>query len=135
MSKSSARQFLVKVDTVEGFWAQKEGGNVAADSTKVYDGGNLKPDVITNPAEAEDVTVTRPFDVDRDDDVIRRLLPLVGSWETTVSVTPTDADLVAVAQPRVFPKARLVGVNEPEVDAASGDPATVGLVFAISDYR
>lgn len=133
--KSSARQFLVKVEGVEGFWAQKEGGNVSADSSKVYDGGSLKPEVITNPAEAEDVTVTRPFDVDRDQDVATRLLPLVGSWETTVSITPTDADLVAAGPPRVYPRARLTGVNEPEVDASSGDPAMIGLVFAIADYR
>lgn len=132
---SSARQFLVKVEGVQGFFATKTGGNVAADSTKVYNGGSLKPAIISNPPEAEDVEVTRPYDPDRDDEDMRRLLQLVGSWETTVSVTPTDTDLVAIAKPRVYPNARLVGVVEPEVDAASGDPATFGLTFAIADYR
>jgi hypothetical protein len=133
--KSSARQFLVKVEGIDGFWATKEGGGVTAENTKVYDGGSLKPEIITNPPTAEDVTVTRPYDVDRDHDVATRLLPLVGSWEATVSVTPTNADMVAAAQPRVYPRARLTGVMEPEVDASSGDPAVMSLTFAISDYR
>lgn len=133
--KSSARQFLVKVEGVDGFWSQKTGGNVSADNTKVYDGGSLKPDIITNPPTAEDISVNRPYDVDRDDDVVRQLLQLVGSWTTTVSVTPTDADLVATAQPRVYSNAVLTGVTEPEVDASSGDAAMVGLTFAVSDYR
>lgn len=135
MSKSSARQFLVKVEGVNGFFATKTGGNVTSDSTKAYDGGSLIPDLITAPPTAENVTVTRNYDPDRDDDIMRQLLTLVGSWETTVSVTPTDADLVAVAPPRVYSNARLVGVQEPEVDANSGDPAMFGLEFAISNYR
>jgi hypothetical protein len=135
MSKSSARQFLVKVEGVTGFWSTKTGGNVTADNTKVYDGGNLKPDIITNPPTAEDVTVTRPYDPDRDDIVLRNLLQLVGSWDTTVSVTPCDASLVAIAPPRVYSNARLTGVQDPEVDASSGDAAMCGLTFAIPDYR
>lgn len=133
--KSSARQFLVKVEGVIGFWSTKTGGNVSSDTTPVYDGGSLKPDIISNPPTAEDVAVTRPYDPDRDDEMIRQLLQLVGSWETTVSVTPTDADLVAAAPPRVYPNARLKTVTEPEVDASSGDPAMIGLTFAIPDYR
>jgi hypothetical protein len=134
-TKASARQFLVKVDGVEGYWATKSGGNVTAESQKVYDGGSLKPDIITNPPTAEDVTVTRPYDTARDPDILTALLQLVGSWETTVSVTPTDANLVAVGSPRVYPGARLIGVQDPEVDASSGDPSVCGLVFAIPDYR
>lgn len=135
MAKSSARQFLIKVEGVDGLWSTKSGGNVGADNTKVYDGGSLKPDIITNPPTAEDVTVTRPYDPQRDDEMVRALLQLVGSWSTTVSVTPTDADLVAVAPPRVYSNAVLTGVQEPEVDSSSGDAAMIGLTFAISDYR
>lgn len=132
---SSARNFLVKVEGVDGLWSTKSGGNVSAESTKVYDGGSLKPDIITSPPTAEDVTVTRPFKPQRDDDMVRTLLQLVGSWTTTVSVTPTDSDMVALAPPRVYSNAVLTGVQEPETDASSGDAAMVGLTFAIGDYR
>jgi hypothetical protein len=134
-TKASARQFLVKADGIEGLWATKTGGNVTSESQKVYDGGKLKPDIITNPPVAEDVTITRPWDIERDPDIATELLQLVGSWETTVSVTPTDADLIPIASPRVYPNAKLIGVSEPEVDAASGDPSVFGLTFAIPDYR
>jgi hypothetical protein len=135
MSKASARQFLVKVEGIDGYFATKQGGNVSSDVTKAYDGGSLTPDIVTAPPTAENVTVTRHYDPDRDDTVMRTLLPLVGAWETTVSVTPTDADLVAAAPPRTYPKARLVGVTEPEVDSGSGDAAMFGLEFAIANYR
>lgn len=133
--KSSARQFLVKVDGIEGFWATKQGGGVSADTTPVYDGGNTKPDIISNPAMAEDVTVTRPFDAERDWDMLTALNQQVGSYTATVSVTPTNADLVAIKPPRVYANALLKAVQEPETDAGSGDAATCGLVFAIPDYR
>lgn len=132
---SSARQFLVKVEGVDGYFATKTGGRVAAETTKAYDGGNLKPDLISAPPGAENVTLTRPYKAARDADLIRRLKPLVGSYRTTVSVTPTDASMTAVAPPEVFPDALLVGLGSPEVDASSGDPATAELEFAISDYR
>lgn len=135
MAKSSARQFLVKVQGVDGYFATKQGGNVTSDVTKAYDGGSLIPDIITAPPTAENVTVTRHYDPSRDDTVLRQLIGLVGSWTTTVSVTPTDADLVAVAPPRTYPGAVLVGVTEPESDSGSGDASMFGLEFAISNYR
>lgn len=135
MAKSSARQFLVKIVGVEGMWATKQGGSVSSDTTPVYDGGQLKPDLVAAPPVAEDITVSRIFDPARDDEALRQLLQLCGAWTTTISVTPTDANMVAVAPPRVYSNALLKGVNEPEVDAASGDPAPWGLVFAVPDWR
>lgn len=133
--KSSQRQFLVRVDSIPGFFATKSGGNVAADTTKAYDGGNPIPDLISAPPSAENVTVSRTYDPDRDDAIIRALLPMVGVMRTTVSVTPTNADLVAIAPPRVYSDALLVGVTDPDVDASSGDAAVFELEFAISNYR
>lgn len=135
MAKASARQFLVKVDGVDGYFATKQGGNVSSDVTKAYDGGALIPDVITAPPTADNVTVTRHFDPDRDNTILTQLRQLVGSWTTTVSVTPTDSELVATAPPLTYSKAVLVSVTEPETDSGSGDAAMWGLEFAISNYR
>lgn len=133
--KSSQRQFLVKVEGIEGYFARKTGGNISAATSKAFDGGNPVPDLISAPPEAENVTCERTYDIQRDDEILRRLRPLVGVWRTTVSVTPTDRDLVAAAPPTTYPNALLVGIQEPEVDASSGDPATFALEFAISSYR
>ncbi len=135
MPKASQRQFLVKVAGIDGFFATKTGGNVSSTISKVYDGGSLTPDVLSAPAEAENVVVTRPYDPRRHPQLLARLKRQVGRASFTVSITPTDRDLVAVARPVTYPDALLVGVNDPDVDAASGDAATLQLEFAVGSWR
>lgn len=130
--KAAQRQFLVKVDGILGYFAQKSGGEVTSDATKVWDGGATKPDVIAAPAEAGDVTVTRPYDPERDQEILNSLLTMVGQWYTTVSIQPTEGDMRAArVKPRVYANALLIGVREPETDASSGDAADFELTFAV----
>lgn len=131
--KSAQRQFLVKVVGVDEYFANKTGGNIAADTNKVYDGGSLIPDVMSSPAEVDNITVARAFDLIRDEAMVTLMRGRVGKWRTTVSVTPTDEDLVAVGKPVVYANALLVGFTEIEVDASSGDAATFELEFAVSN--
>lgn len=131
--KSAQRQFLVKVAGIEGYMANKSGGNITAGTSKVYDGGNLVPDVMSSPAEVDNVTCSRAFDLVRDEATVTLLRARVGRWRTTVSVTPTDEDLVAVGKPVVYANALLVGFTELEVDASGGDAATYELEFAVSN--
>lgn len=133
--KSAQRQFLVTVEGIPEAFMTKTGGDIGSTANKVYDGGSLRPDVIASPAEADDITVTRGYDVYRDGPVIARLNNKVGRWTTTVSVTPLDADMVAVGAPEVYPDALLIGLQKPEVDASSGDAATFGLTFAIAGWQ
>lgn len=127
--------FLVKVDGIDGYFQTKTGGDIAAASSKVYDGGSKTPDVMASPPEAENVTVSRAFDPVRDGATVRDLRQRVGSWRTTVSVTPTDADFNAVDLPTVYANALLVRLKESEVDSSSGDPAPYELEFAVGSYR
>jgi hypothetical protein len=130
--KAAKRQFLVKVDGIDGYWAGKTGAEIKSDTNKVYDGGSLVPDVISAPAEVDDVVVTRPYDPDRDQAVINLLKRKVGQWTTTVSVTPTEADLTVSSTPGdTYPNALLISVNPPEADASSGDSAEIELTFAV----
>lgn len=134
MAKSAQRQFLVKVAGIDGYFATKSGGNVSSDTNKVYDGGDVTPYVMAGPAEAENVTVGRPYDPVRDGDLLSRLRTRVGRETFTVSITPTDRDLVVVGGPTVYPDALLVSVSEPEADAGSGDAAMFELEFAIAAF-
>ena len=134
MAKSAQRQFLIKVAGIDGYFASKSGGDISSDTNKVYDGGSDTPDVLAGPAEADNVTVSRSYDLQRDGAVLKRLRKLVGRWETTLSVTATDRDLVAIAEPQVYPNALLVGLTEPETDASSGDAAEYELEFAIGTF-
>lgn len=131
MPKSAQRQFLVKVSGVDGYFATKSGGTTAAEVQDVWDGGALQPEKLAAPSATENVTVSRPYDAERDQAVIHRLRPSVGRLRTTVSVQPTDADLVAVGDAQVYANALLIGLSDPEADAASGDAARLELVFAV----
>lgn len=135
MPKSAQRQFLVKVSGIDGYFSTKSGGNISADTNKHYDGGAIVPDVLASPAQAENVTVSRAFDVAVDPDRLAGLRAKVGRWRTTISVTPTDEDLIATGTPVVYPEALLVGMTEPDYDSSGGDVATWELEFAIGAYR
>lgn len=129
--KAAQRQFLVKVSGIDGYFATKTGGDTSSDASDVYDGGSLTPEKLASPATSDDITVGRPYDPERDQPVINRLRAQVGRHRTTVSVQPTDADLVAIGAPTTYANALLIGCTEPEVDAASGDPAVFELTFAV----
>lgn len=135
MSKSAQRQFLVSVSGIQGYFMTKSGGNISADSNKVYDGGSLVPDVLAGPAEADNITVSKGYDPAKDARLLASLRQQVGRFTATITVTPTDRDLVAVAEPNVYPNALLVGLTEPDMDASSGDAATYELEFAIGQFK
>lgn len=129
--KSSVRQFLIKVDGIDGYWGTFEGGNIASSTTKTYDGGETTASIITSQAEVDDITVTRNYDRIRDKPYIDDLRKLVGAWTTTISVTPTDGNLAADGDPDVYPNVTLSGVQVPQPDAEGTDPAKWGLMFAV----
>lgn len=132
--KASQRQFLWTINGISSPFAQKTGGEVTADATKVWDGGATKAEVIAAPPEVGDLTLTRPYDPERDQPVLDRLIPLVGQWRTTISGQPLGSDMRVArgVKPRVYPEALLIGVREPESDAESGDKADYELTFAVS---
>lgn len=134
--KASKRQFLVKVAGIEGYFMTKTGGNITAEVNKVYDGGSKTPDVISSPPQADDVVLTRGYDPYRDGPILTQLRGQVGKYRSTVSVTPTDEDLVAIADDAsVYPDALLTGLDDSEVDAGSGDAATYQLTFSIGSWK
>lgn len=130
--KAAKRQFLVHVDGIDGYWSKKTGADVKSATNKVYDGGSLVPDVIAAPAEVGDIVLTRPFDPDRDQTVVNLLKRRIGQWTTTISVTPTEADLsIAKVAGDTYPNALLIALTPPEVDASSGDAAELVLTFSV----
>lgn len=134
MTKLAQRQSLVSIEGIPGLWAMKQGGNVASETSSVYDGGQLRPEILTAPSLAENVTVSRPVDDVRDLPEMRRLKGLVGRFTGTITVQHTDADLFPIGDPEVYPDAILVNYNEPDADASSGEAKRLELVFAISDF-
>ena len=134
MTKLSQRQTLVSIKDLPGLWASKSGGNITADASPVWDGGSVTPEMMAGPASAENITTGRPFDDQRDLPLLGVLRSRVGKWRTTITVQYTNADLVPIGVPTVYPDALLVSCNEPEADASSSDSMMLELEWAIGAY-
>ena len=128
---SAQRQFLVTVSGIVGTWMTKGGGGIQADSNKIFDGGSLRPSIITSPPTTEDVVISRAYKQSRDESILQNLRGKVGRYTTTITVQPTDQDLIAVGRPTVYADAVLVGLTEPELNSDSGDVANFELTFSV----
>lgn len=152
MSKVSQRQVLASIVPVEPqkhpkwtsfFFAQVSGGEITASVEKIYEGGKLRPTVLCAPSEVGDITLTAHYDDDRNQadgpsgiaEKIGSLRPLVGRAEYDITIETFDCDLKVPGTDRVYAKALLVGITEPDGDSSSGAPATFSLTFAISDVE
>jgi hypothetical protein len=144
MAKNAQRQIVAEIQpspvvgahnrgpAFSGYWAQVSGGEITAAVEKVYDGGKKLPETLCAPSEIGDVTVTRFYDPDVDGAALRQVRSMVGSVYYNLNVFDLDCDLVVYGTQRVYPNALLVGLTEPEGDAASGAPGTFSLTFSIS---
>lgn len=130
MAKTSKRSFLVSVDGLPDYYATLAGGEVSVDTSDAWDGGQKKPEKVPGVPTTSNLTLSRPYDPDRDQPLIDRLQALVGTWRTTVTKQPTDGDFTPVGKPTTYPKALLVRVLPPEADAAASENSTYELEFA-----
>lgn len=137
MAKIAQRQVVARVagwdPANRPYFAQVSGGEITAPVEKAYDGGALFPEPLMGPAEVGDITVTRVFDPVIDGPLLKTHRPLVGRYQTDITVYSLDRDL-KIGVPgteRVYPQAVLVSITEVEGDSASGTPATFSLTFSI----
>jgi hypothetical protein len=57
---------------------------------------------------------------------------VVGRAYYTIKIYDADCDLANMQSERIYSRALLVGITEPDGDSSSGAPATYALTFAIS---
>ena len=142
-NKISQRQVVAEIKPISipdcplgpefiGYFAQVSGGEITASVEKVYDGGQQFPEVLTAPAEIGDITLTRHYDPDRDGASIKVIRQLVGRVHYNVFVVDLNCDLKVLGSERIYARALLVGLSEPEGDASSGAPTTFSMTFSIS---
>lgn len=127
---AAERQFLVSVEGVPGYFARHEGRETAADTSREFDGGSLDPEVMAGPATPGNITISRPWRPSRDAEIARELERVCGRSWRTVTIQPTDPDLVKVGRPFIS-QALLVRVRFPNSDANSGTAARLELEFAV----
>lgn len=143
MGKATQRQIVAEISpvavpghvpgpTFPKYFATVSGGEISASVEKVYDGNSTFPEVLCAPAEIGDITVSKFYDADEDSVKLNKLRQLVGMTYYDVTVFTLNCELKEPGSERVYAKALLVGLTEPDGDASSGAPATYSLTFAIS---
>lgn len=128
--KAAQRQIVASVGGIPGYFAQVSGGEISSSAEKVYDGGSLTPTTLTGVREIGNITVSRPYAPETDQAILRKLRAAVGRWRSDIYVQDCDGDLVPIGQPRTYNSAVLVGLTEPDGDAASGSAAVFSLTFS-----
>jgi hypothetical protein len=121
----------VKVDGSTAYFAQVTGGEITASVEKIYIGGKLFPEVLCAPAEIGDITLTRHYDEMIDKDFLSQIRQMVGRAYYNIQVDQLNCNVAIPELQRTYSQALLVGLTEPEGDAASGAPATYSLTFSI----
>jgi hypothetical protein len=140
-SKLAQRQIIAEITplsggdvtgpNLSGYFAQVSGGEITAAVEKIYVGGTPFPEVLCAPSEVGDLTLTKHYDTDLRT-VMKDLRLVVGRAYYELKIYDTDCDLKNSQSERIYSKALLTGLSEPEGDASSGAPATIALTFAVS---
>lgn len=121
----------VSADGAYAYFAQVTGGEITASVEKIYIGGKLFPEVLCAPAEIGDITLTRHYDKALDGSFLASLRQMVGRAYYDIQVDELNCNVAVPELQRKYSRALLVGLTEPEGDAASGAPATYSLTFSI----
>jgi hypothetical protein len=118
-------------DSAGRWFAQVSGGEITASVEKIYLGGEPFPETLCAPAEIGDITLTKHY-TDSERTLLQEARKVVGRAYYTIKIYDADCDLVVFSSERVYSRALLVGITEPDGDSSSGAPATYALTFAIS---
>jgi hypothetical protein len=105
-----------------------EGANVTADNTKHRRGGMGAQVAIGGPVTIEDLTVSRDYDLARDNKNAHWLATAVGRGKAVATKTYLDSDGIKFGSPIVVTGV-LIGYNEPNADSDSSDVAMMELVI------
>ena len=124
----------VSADSGSGFsyFAQVSGGEITASVEKIYIGGKLFPEILCAPSEIGDITLTRHYDSGIDKAFLSQLRQMVGRAYYDIDIYELNCEVRDPQSHRGYAQCLLVGLTEPEGDAASGAPATYSLTFSVS---
>ena len=148
MSKIAQRQIVASISKSTGgvniedplepgsdgtlaYFSQVTGGEITASVEKVYIGGKLFPEVLCAPAEIGDITLTRHYDASVDGAFLGSIRQMVGRAYFDIQIDELNCNVATPEMQRNYPEALLVGLTEPDGDAASGAPSTYSLTFSI----
>jgi hypothetical protein len=102
------------------------GGEIDSEETTYKPGGMGARVSLGGSVNVGNVTISRLYDIEREQPIIHRLLARVGKGQMTVNKQPLDVDGNVYGRPLVY-TGKLKQVNPPEVDSESSDAALLEL--------
>lgn len=123
------RQFLWSVQGIDGYFATKAGGDITAESSEAFNGGDPKPERLGSNPVTGNITLTRPYKHSLRA-VEDRLGPLVGEWRTTIVGQDRDKAGIPIGKPRTYPDALIIRLKGVDYDESSGEPTNFEVEFA-----
>lgn len=113
-----------------GIWEMKSGGGVDSDETLIYPGARQAPVALGGKQLPEQITLTRTYDLDRDQPKIKIWMNRAGKASVIVKDQSLDADDNAFGNPLVQ-KGRLKTVNPADRDSTDSGAAQVSIVVSV----
>jgi hypothetical protein len=109
-----------------GTFDKLAGGEVDSDETRYRPGAMGKPISLGGAVTVNNVTISRLFDLHREQSIIHWLMSRVGKGQMTVNKQPLDVDGNVFGRPLVY-TGKLKQVTPPEHDSESSDAALIEL--------
>lgn len=107
------------------------GGNADSDEIRYRPGGTPVQVSLGGSQTVENITVSRIYDLDRDNPLIGWLYARRGKAKAVVTVQPLDRDFNAFGSPTVY-TGTLKAVQHPDVDSESSDAAMLALEVTVA---
>lgn len=129
MSSQQNSLITVAIDgTPLGVFDQRTGGNSSAEVTKYRPGGMARQKSRSGLPDVQDLTVSREFEFDRDNDLAKHLRTRVGKGIMTVNSQPLDNDGVPTGRPTTW-VGTLNDVDTGDEDSNSADGRMLALAM------
>jgi hypothetical protein len=112
-----------------GVFDQRTGGESSADVTKYRPGGMARQKSRSGLPDIADLTVSREFEFERDNDLARHLRTRVGRGQMTVNSQPLDNDGAPFGKPTTWTGTlNSVDTGEENSDSSDGRMLALGMV-------
>lgn len=114
-----------------GIWDKLTGGGIDSEETKYKPGGMVGQISLGGTINADNVTISRIYDLNRDHTRVKRWMARAGKATVVVTKQPLDIDGNVFGDPLVYTGV-LKACTPPEVDSESSDAGLIEIEVSIA---
>lgn len=123
--------FLVRVAGWPGYAVARTGGDTTATINKVYNGGDMLPNLVPGRRQTANLVLTFNWMAEDSSALSAEYEPQTGRFKADLSVTPCDEDLVPTGVAKHYPESLLARFGQPTANGQSDDASSFEVEFAV----